>query len=155
MLQTPVHFIISVTSTVCGFSGKWPSGVQCYYSGVSRGGFYLEFWEPFFDNTTLWTQHLPQRPPLWPPGRQRKRKKAKETRLKQWLFSPMFCMCSRGDCQSCIWAHKWMINVNLNLMKAEIKCIGSSAKCGSFTPPEAVMLTKLLHNNPLQWPHLS
>lgn len=34
-------------------------------------GLYLEFWEPFFDNTAFWAQHLPQRhPPLWLPGGQ-------------------------------------------------------------------------------------
>lgn len=35
-------------------------------------GTYLEFWKPFFNNTSLWTQHLHQRPPTrLPKGQER------------------------------------------------------------------------------------
>lgn len=63
-----------VTPRVGALSGKkethprWPPREHFYLreSWQNRGEqrLYLEFGEPFFDDTSLWTQHLPQRPLL-------------------------------------------------------------------------------------------
>lgn len=45
-------------------------------TGEGREGLYLEFWKPFFNNTSLWTQHLHQRPPTRLPGGQERERKA-------------------------------------------------------------------------------
>lgn len=63
-----------------GFSrNKRPAAEEHLASAMSNWGgtesTYLEFWKPFFNNTSLWTQHLHQRPPTrLPVGRERDQK---------------------------------------------------------------------------------
>lgn len=80
-------FVTAVPPTVCWSLQKSKTASR----GTSRQrlaegerddeGTYLEFWKPFFNNTSLWTQHLHQRPPTrLPKGQEREWKGQKGVR---------------------------------------------------------------------------